>query len=316
MQISKLSDRFGVVVAGNDGDSLFDIPPTLVVDLCIEHGVVYFTGYDPDLETFEAFTNQHCDDWVGYQGGAYEKRVLNPEKGKDIFSVNQYTPDQKQITYGLDFHSDMSYMKGRPAFLWFYMVQPSQTGGISALCECSQVLAELSEPTRRLFESQKIKYIREYPDGNWQVRFQTSNLGEVQDFCDKNDLRLIVKDGGKLLITEYVVSAIRESKWSGRKGFSNSILPVVDQEAAGKTGSLVRLEDDSHIPPDVINEIKRVTRKVAVMVPMKKHEIMWIDNTRMLHGRTPFDDPNRNLAVRHGSELFGREAAISRVNAV
>lgn len=68
---------------------------------------------------------------------------------------------------------------------------------------------------------------------------------------------------------------------------------------------VVRLEDSSKIPEDIVNEIKNVTNQFTRLVTWKKQDIVLIDNTRALHGRRAFSC-NREIYIRMGMNINWR----------
>jgi alpha-ketoglutarate-dependent taurine dioxygenase len=298
IECGPLADEMGLVVKNTGKGAPADLPREQLIEAFKTRGVVYFQGFDFTLADFETFTNSYCSDWLTYQGGAHERQVLNPGSDKSVYSVNFYLGQKEQLKFELPLHCDMSYIKISPIALFFYCVQPAATRGETMLCDGAAVYEQLRESTRELLLSKPIKYIRKYPEGNWQTRFGTDNMDEVREFCAKNELALSVDQSNGTLTTEYTVSATPLSHWGARRVFRNSILPVVWQEEQGKDASLVRFADGEPLPPDVVQEIKSVTARLTRLVQMAKGDFMFVDNTRVLHGRKGFDDPRRDVAIR------------------
>jgi len=301
--IEPIQEDFGATVRSQNGTSLFDLNVEEMIGLFKEKGVLLFTGFGPDLRAFEKFSDRFSTDWMHYDGGAHERRVLNPDSDRTIYSVNFYFGRKEQVMFELPVHADMSYLKHHPKILFFYSIQPARTGGETAIVDGLRVYREMSEPTKRLFATKKIKYIRKYFQGGWQLRFGTDDLEKVMAFCRENEMALSIDEKTMTLTTEYATTATPRCRWGGQTVFCNSIAPVIWQEECGKDNSLVRLEDGSKIPPDVIEEMKSVLARNRVLVPLKKSEILLVDNTRVLHGRMTFDDPARDVAIRMGGNV-------------
>jgi alpha-ketoglutarate-dependent taurine dioxygenase len=303
MEIQPITERFGAVVRAG-GATLSDLDDQRLIDLFKEKGALLFAGFESDLAGFERFSSRFSSDWMLYEGGAHERRVLNPDGDGTIYSVNFYFGKTQQVMFELPVHADMSYIKHSPLCLFFYCVQPAKTGGETAVVDGEAVYAGLGDATRRLFAERRIKYIRKYYEGGWQLRFGTSDLDEVRRFCDHNEMTLAIEKSaeGLTLTTEYSVSATPPTRWGGR-AFRNSILPVVWQEEQGKDNSLVRFENGDPLPPDVIAEVKAVTKANRNLIPLHKTEILWVDNSRVLHGRMTFDDPARDVAIRMAASV-------------
>jgi hypothetical protein len=166
------------------------------------------------------------------------------------------------------------------------------------LCDGAAIYDQLSKPTRDLLHAQRIKYIRKYPPGNWEVRFGTNDMNEVRAFCRDNELELSVDEATGTLTTSYTVTAVPHGRWIDRPIFRNSILPVAKLEETGADNSIVRFEDGSALPADVLAELRAVTAKLTKLVPMATGDFMFVDNTRVLHGRKAFDDERREVAIR------------------
>ena len=298
-----LTSDFGLTITPACGVDPCELPLEEVTDACKSSGVVYFRGFDYSMSQFETFTNLQCQDWLTYKGGAHDRQVLNPGSDKSVYSVNFYLGQKEQLKFELPLHCDMSYLKESPVALYFYCVQPAAARGETMLCDGAAVFDNLAPATRKLLESQKIVYIRKYPEGNWQTRFGTSDLEDVRAFCQKNFLELRVDETTGTLYTDYAVSAVPHSRWLDRPVFRNSILPVVKQEEIGLDDSLVRLEDGSPLPAEVIADIREVTTRLTALVPMLKGDFMFVDNTRVLHGRKAFDDAKREVAIRMAKSL-------------
>lgn len=293
-----LTDEFGLVIRSTGETDPRDLARDEIIEACKTAGVVYFQGFGASMELFEAMTNQYCTDWLPYQGGAHERQVLNPKGDKSVYSVNFYLGQKEQLKFELPLHCDMAYLKFSPIALYFYCVRPAASRGETMLCDGCEVYDQLAPATRDLLSSQPITYIRKYPEGNWQTRFGTSDMDEVRAFCRENALELTVDESTGTLFTRYTVEALPKTRWGDRRAFRNSILTVVKQEEVGSDASLVRFADGSPLPPEVISDIRAVTNRLTKLVPMAIGDFMFVDNTRILHGRKAFDDPGREVAIR------------------
>jgi alpha-ketoglutarate-dependent taurine dioxygenase len=300
---SESVDTFPPVLRNPGGKSLLGVDPQNVIDVCKEHGAVLVFGYRATLAEFEQFTNLLCSDWQTYRGGAHDKQVLNPDSDHTIYSVNFYFGREEQFTFPLPLHSEMSYMKNRPAIVCFYAVHPPADRGETTVCDGLAFRNALSEKTRRLFEDNRILYVRTTPAPLRRQKFYTENFAEAEAFCRENDLTL-EEDAEGNWTTRYVVSAFRETAWGNHTVFSNSILPVLEQMDNGLRGSLVLMEDGSPIPPDVVAELRDVADRTVRRIKWEQPgDFALMDNTRVLHGRESFEDLKRNVAQRLGRSV-------------
>jgi alpha-ketoglutarate-dependent taurine dioxygenase len=300
MKTAPISEEFGTRIVATDKSNIFAIDQENIRTLFKKSGVLLFRNFDINTDKFEQFTNLFGTEFMHYIGGAQVRKIINKNGDQTISSVNFYTDSDKQQkrTFKLPLHGEMFYTKSRPTLLWFYCVAPPLEDGETTVCDGVQVYQELSEATKNLFKTKRIKYIRHYANGEWQGRFQTDDLSELAKFCQESDLHLKIDKDTQAITTEYVYPAIVKTRWGGQEAFLNSILIVEWQEAAGKTDSIVRLEDNSRIPDDVLLELQEVTERLTYLISWQRGDILMIDNTRMLHGRRAFSDQQRELYTR------------------
>ncbi|MGH8641093.1 MAG: TauD/TfdA family dioxygenase, partial [Burkholderiales bacterium] len=195
-------------------------------------------------------------------------------------------------------HADRSYTKSQPPVMWFYCVKPAVDEGETLVADGVRVCEGLSKGTRKLFKDKRIKYIRRYKDGEWQLWAQTDKLQDVERYCRDNSLKYSF-NSDKSVSTEYLCNAVVQPRWTDRDAFVNSILLVLWQEEDLKRDmSLVRMEDGSKIPQEAIDEVREVSGRLTREVKWNPGDIVMIDNTRMMHGRRAFNDPKREIYVR------------------
>ena len=60
-------------------------------------------------------------------------------------------------------------------------------------------------------------------------------------------------------------------------------------------GQTVLLEDDSPIPGSVKQDVMEASEKLTEEIPWRNGDVAIVDNTRFMHGRTAFSDPQRRI---------------------
>lgn len=299
MKTAPLYEEFGTRVEAADNSNIFELDTEKLIGLFKNSGVLHFRGFDVDTEKFQQFSNFFGTEFVTYAGGGYIRRTINEDGDKTVLSVTYNKPGSiQQRTFGLPIHGEMYYLKNRPAVIWFYCVTPASEDGETTVCDGVQVYRELSDTAKKLFSTKHLRYIRTYAYGVWQERYQTNELSAIEKFCKDNDLNLKIDRETQSISTEYIHPAVIKSRWSGENVFINNILTVEWQESHGKKESIVRLEDGSRIPDDILVEIKDVTDRLTKLVSWQSGDILMIDNTRILHGRRAFSDQRREIYTR------------------
>jgi alpha-ketoglutarate-dependent taurine dioxygenase len=305
VKIKPAFENLGATLDGSDEPDLFELKTDKVVELLKSTGFVLFTGFETDTNKFEQFSNLFSTDYMDHRGGGAMREVINKDGDKTILSVayafNKNKGDfdkSSQRTFPLALHSDRDYTRSHPPIIWFYCVTPAAKEGETTICDGVQVCEQFQDSTRQFLKENRIKYVRRYRADEWQLLFQVKDLDEMQTYCDNNSLKLIVNPDGSV-VTEYAKFAIVKPRWSDQDAFVNSILLVQWQEDE-VTGdrSVVRMEDGSPIPAEIIAEIRAVTDHLTHNIQWNPGEMCMIDNTRMLHGRNGFLDPHREVYIR------------------
>ena len=146
--------------------------------------------------------------------------------------------------------------------------------------------------------AKRIKYLREFPDGEWQQIYCVGNVSDLEAFCRANGVKVQFDPATGGIHTEYVYPAVITSAYGNHGVYINNMLPNVWRESIGDEGSIVRFEDGSRVPADVVSELAAILQRLVVPLAWQKHDLVMLDNTRILHGRNAFTDLNREICLR------------------
>jgi hypothetical protein len=95
------------------------------------------------------------------------------------------------------------------------------------------------------------------------------------------------------LVIEYQTACTNHSWISGRQAFANYLLQAHSVDTITFSGI-------GQMQASVFAEIQDAAASFATHLTMAQGDILILDNTRMLHGRTEFSDPKRLIATRMG----------------
>jgi len=299
MRISPFSQHVGSLVKASENAPLEQLPLAEVQDALKRTGAVFFQGFGADVAAFEKFTNAFSDDYMDNTGSGSYRATVDKANDGTIQNVAYNYGVKTQRTFGLPLHADRSYVKSQPEIIWFLCARPAVEKGLTFVCDGVRIYEELSPSTRSVFETKRLKYIRNYPQEEWQVAFRTKDIEEVRAYCAENDLELDARADGAISTAYYKPAIVGRTRFGSAKAFVNSILIQHWQEKSlGRRNALVRLEDDSQIPDDVLDDVKAVSAKLTENLPWTSGDFVMVDNTRLMHGREEFADPNREVYVR------------------
>jgi alpha-ketoglutarate-dependent taurine dioxygenase len=286
---------YGAVVQGSPDQDVLGLDMAEVAAVFKEKGLLLFRDFKLGLDKFKLLTEALCGDFISYQGGASCRSFVNDDP-------TFMTVSEAKHSYPVPLHGEMYYAEIRPEVLWFYCVRPADEAGETTVGDGAWFYQHLNPKTRDLFENNKIRYITIHPEGRWQQLFQTEKVEDVEEYCRRNNQIFREGENGAL-ITETIASAVTTSLYSKERVFINNALAMTHWEAAGFPYRLVRLEDGSELPKEVIEEMWQVEREATLPVAWQPEDVVMVDNTRFMHGRRKFTDMKREIYVRLAQNL-------------
>ena len=295
--VNPISERLGVEVSPTAASATGLPDLEFIASQFKKHGVLLLRGFPFDKDAFVEFSRTVTPSFVNYSGGAYARESIDGDS--TVLSVT----GRRQF-FAVPLHGEMFYTTVRPTVLWFYCEQPPVDRGETTVCDGIQLYERLGSATRRLFEEMRIKYVRRYPDGDWQKIYQTEDLAEVGRLCQERSTEFFLDESDGSVVTTFLTWAYSQDIYSRGRCFVNNILPVAVQQARGNEHSKVFMEDDSAIPEIVLREIAGTAEDLTLNVAWKKGDVVMINNTRCMHGRRLFEDSQREIFVRMAADIF------------
>ena len=270
----------------------------------LEHGALLFRGFDVNtVARFEKFAEALCPELFGEYGDLPREGVA----GK-VYSSTPYPADETIL-----YHNESSHLDRWPMKIWFYCVQPSQSGGETPIVDCRKVYERVDPAIRDEFARKGLRYVRNYTAGldvSWQDFFGTSDQGAIEEQCRRAGIEWEWTAEG--LRTSQVSPAVVQHPQTGEAVFFNQIFlhhaaclgaPVRESLVSmlGETNlpRNVFYADGSLIPDEVVAELRRVYDEVAVAFPWREGDIIMVNNMLAAHARLPFAGP-RKIVVAMG----------------
>lgn len=274
MNISSFGTGSGQMVSGESNGNILNLDLVEVQDLFKSAGVILFRGFEVSDQIFPAFVSSFTSQFLRDYGNS---KTSDPAGG----FVQSVTLGTKP----LELHCENAVSAERPDIIWFYCAAPALRGGETTFCDGVAVWRELSNSTKQLFLTKKVRYQITVPremylskDGKIVLHVGALKFaGTTYNFNDDESLTI-----------EYVVSAVKKTKYGSQLAFANSLTgPYPDYK--------MTFEDDADIPRDVIQEIKQLHEQLTENIAWQAGDLAMIDNSRFLHGRRAFSDKQRRI---------------------
>ena len=282
---------------------------TLIETKLQQHGAILFRGFtEPLVSTFEQFALGICPQLFGEYGDLPREGM-----GGKVYGSTPYPADQT-----IFFHNESSHLHRWPMKIWFFCVQPAQSGGETPIVDCRKVYQLLDPKLREKFAQKQLMYVRNYTDGldvSWQEFFKTAHKTEVEQYCRQAGIEFEWKDGNKLRTCKRRPAIAKHPKTGEMVFFNqlplhhiscldtavrNSLLSVFGE---GNLPRNVYYGDGTAIEDSVMAEIQAVYQQATVSFPWQAGDILMLDNMLAAHSRNPFVGP-RKIVVAMG-EMIG-----------
>jgi alpha-ketoglutarate-dependent taurine dioxygenase len=317
ISMKELAPAFGDVIYG-EGGGLLDLDRDWLIDRYRRRGCLVFRGFGATTAEFEQLSDSLGRDFMNYQGGGLrfgqlDREAVNPQR-------TVMTASGKTQEFPVPMHGELYYMAHPPEMIWFYCARTAVAGGETLIADAHAAWEALSPATQRLLREHPIQYLRALNDGDWQVAFLTDDRGEVERCCRENKTEVMWMPNGSLR-TRYQCLAFVIHPHRGTL-FINTILPVACGEIAIRQGLIpgmealkavdqlplvVRLDDETPFPAEVIEEMETATKRLAARVQWEVGDLLVADNTWILHGRRSSPSTDRVVYARMCACNFVRE---------
>jgi alpha-ketoglutarate-dependent taurine dioxygenase len=223
-------------------------------------------------------------------------------------------------SFAIPLHGEMYYQKNRPDLLWFYCRRAPAQRGQTVLADGREIASRLSDESKQLLRSKRLRYIRELAQEDWATSFKTSDPEELRQICRENDMSLELRPEGSVRI-QFTCPAMQSAP-DGQEVFINNSILLWEFERGVRSGGaarvfgtsvpeklplVVRFEDGSELPETLMTEVLTVAESLTVEVQWQNNDIVIVDNRWVLHGRKKTAGEDREILVRLGN--IGQAAA-------
>lgn len=282
------------------------VNPALIDDRALinklnSDGFVILRNFDFDLTSFETFSQTFCHNF--HAPATRSQRKVNGDNfSTEVFSLN----------FTLLGHTEGSYRPNKnPPDVCFFMcvTPPTELGGETTLADGVQFLAELPIKIRRRFLDSGITYEMYWEKERWQNEFCVNSTKQLQAYLSSALGVKYVIDENEILHLRYTTKAITRSR-AGKEVFAPAILAhlprvthsnYIDTLVYSKPSNRVYFGDGEEISDKIINQLIDIYDRIIYMHRWQEKDVLVIDNTRFLHGRTmTATDCDRKLISRFG----------------
>jgi alpha-ketoglutarate-dependent taurine dioxygenase len=277
----------GRVVESRAGDTLDALDPREVYRLLAEAGFLLFRGFTTDMNGFNTFVKN-----------ASSRIVSDPAR-------EFYGEAAQKVDAGLDgvgLHLENGNSPFMPDLTWFFCQKAASTGSQTTVCDGYRVWDELPVPVRDAFAGQDIVYSRNVPERLWKglvdhllggaKSYDEITVEDANALVTEPDRTVLRPNPDGSIYYAYRTPAVRRPTLFGeRPAWANSIFGPSNNYEKPE----IRFADGSPLGDELLTAAERVSDSVTEDIDWQDGDAVVIDNTRVMHGRRPIEDPARTI---------------------
>ncbi len=282
------ADRPMVLVEPTGESDIMALDRDAVIAHYKQHGAILFRGFGADLGQFYAFAKRFC-----------KTGVVNESPGRTPLDVVNgiYAVDGGTSAFSL--HPELSREPWKPDVAMFGCLSAPGQGGLTTVCDGVALVKALPDAVRRGLEGRRLNYLK----GTWASQLEywlgtatpdDNLLGNPPAGCPYQFMRL--NDGRVARL--FTRPALHKPMFCDEPAFGNFLLFARFNN--GRT-DFPLLDDYRPVPEDWLQAIKAAGDALSSAVRWRKGDLLMIDNTRFMHGRTAIvDAEERQIATYFG----------------
>ncbi|MFO1254494.1 MAG: TauD/TfdA family dioxygenase [Sphingomonadaceae bacterium] len=286
-----------VVVEPEAAETLAALDRETIIALYREHGALLFHGFHAGLDQFGDFAWRFC-----------KTAVVNETPGRAPLDPNR-------LVYGVDggtqefaLHPELSREPWKPDLAMFACLSPPGEGGQTTLCDGIELVRALPAEIREGLSDRWLIYASAAWPELLEFWLATANpddalLADSPAGCPYHFER--IPDGR--IVRFYTAPALHKPMFADAAAFGNFLLFA---RFVNGRRDFPLLDNRRPVPEEWLQAIKHVADRLTVAIRWHKGDVLMLDNTRFMHGRTAVLDPSeRVIATFFGYLDFAPPAA-------
>lgn len=277
-----------VTVAARDGETLAGLDRETIIASYKQHGALLFRGFDADLPAFEMFARRFC-----------RTTVINESPGRTRLDPVRrvYSVDGGANAFPL--HPEISREPWKPDVAMFACLTAPEQDGRTTICDGVALAQALPAEVRRGLEERRLVYIQPVWPALLEFWLGTASpddalLGNPPPTCPYRFARL----GDGRLVRHFSRPALHQPMFAEGRAFGNFLLFARFNNGRP---DFPLFDDLTPVPEEWLEAIRATGDALTYAHLWQRGDVLMIDNTRFMHGRTEIANPETRLIA----SIFG-----------
>ncbi len=270
-----------VLIERVDENSILDVDVEQVVALYKAHGALLLRGFEADVAQFNRFARQFCTTSVVNESPG--RRPIDPEN-------NIHTVDGGTGAFSL--HPELSREPWKPDAAFFGCLSAPSEGGQTTICDGVALVRELPDEVRKGLEGRRLLHVK--PTWSALLSFWLGTetpsdavLADPPPGCPYQFRRI---DGD--VVRFFSRPALHKPMFVDALAFGNFLLFARFNH---NRPDYPLLDNGQPVPEEWLQAIKAAGDSLCAAVAWQRGDVLMLDNTRFMHGRTPIVDASERM---------------------
>ena len=252
------------------------------------HGALLFSSFKASLDQFHALARRFCS-----------TAVVNESPGRELLDADKAIYAVDGGTNAFSLHPELSREPWKPDLAMFGCLSAPSEGGMTTLCDGVALVKALPEAVRCGLTGRRLVY----PLPTWPSLLEfwlgTSEPGDAllnhpPAHCPYQFMRL--PDGR--IVRLFSRPALHKPMFVDEPAFGNFLLFARFNNGRS---DFPLLDDFKPVPEEWLQAIRQTAEGLTLAVQWQQGDVLMLDNTRFMHGRTAIiDTAQRQIATYFG----------------
>jgi alpha-ketoglutarate-dependent taurine dioxygenase len=265
--------------------SPLDLDPDAVISLYKAHGALLLRGFATDLDRFRRFAEQYC-----------ASSALNDSRGRELLDQVHNIQSVNRGVAPFPLHPELSREPWKPDVCFFGCLSAPSEDGATTLCDGVEIVAQLPADVRRAFENRRLLYVQAATAEELSFWLGTPDPSDAQLAEPPPKSPYFFWRAQGTVIRAFTRPAFHRPMFTDAPAFGNFLLFA--RYCLGIQG-VPLFEDRSQIPDSLLAAVKSVSDRLTAPVNWQRGDVLMIDNTRFMHGRTAVRDASERLIASY-----------------
>lgn len=264
-----------------------EIAKDAVIALYKRHGALLFRGFDTGLDDFRRFAAQFCT-----------SSVFNESPDRQLLDDTHNIQSVNGGVAAFPLHPELSREPWKPDVCFFCCLNPPSSQGMTTICDGIELVRRLPPAVRRGFEGRRLLYIQHASPEVLAYWLGTPQPSAAQLAAPPPHCPYAFFRAGNAIVRVFTRPALHKPMFADAPAFGNFLLFARDYVG---NPNFPAFADGSQVPPAFTDAVRAVGDAISAAIRWRQGDVLMLDNTRFMHGRTAIVDPDeRRIASYFG----------------